>query len=380
MSIRITPIDGVAAVEPGAWDALLGPAGSPFQEHAFLSAVEAHSAVPARGVRPRHLVAWEGARPVAALPLYLKADPRGELVYDGSLELLAARLGLAWYPKAVGMSPFTPAEGERVLVAPDRERAPLEAALLQAALEWAGEAGLPGVHLLFLSEAEAARREAQGWLRRLGWQLCWTREGERSLDELLLRLRSKDRVMIKRELRRPAEAGLELEVVEGEAIGEEHRDALWGFWSRTCARHATGSRYLHRGSWDLLFERWRARLVLVCARSARGLEAGALCVHKGDELWGRYWGSRVEVPALYFVLTMYRPLQLLAERGWRRLHLGAGQSDYKLARGCEPEPVHSAHHVLDPRLRQVAARWLAGERQVVTEQIAAVRAQARRRG
>lgn len=375
MSLTLRTLPGVDAVEPAAWDALLGPDDSPFLEHAFLSAVEAASAIPRHGVLPAHLAAFEGPRLVAALPLYVKGDARGEFAYDWSFELLADRHGLPYYPKAVSMAPFTPAEAARPLVAPGADRAGLETALLAGAEDWARRAGLTGLHLLYLPADAADRLEREGWLRRLGWQLAWTRrEEERDLESLLGRLRSKERVKIKRERRRLEEAGLRVELVEGDAIGEEHRDALWTFWSDTCARYGTGSRYLQRRTWELLFARFRPRLLLVCARDAQArLVAGALCVHKGGQVWGRYWGSAVELPGLYFNLTMYRPLELMAERGWRRFHLGAGQADYKLARGFEPLAVHGAHRLFEPRLHAAVERFLTRERAAVAAQIEEVR-------
>lgn len=368
MSLRTGLIEGVAAVEPAAWDPLVGD-GSPFLEHAFLRAVEACSATREHGVLPAHVVALDGEELVGALPLYVKGDGRGEFAYDWTWEVLAARVGREWYPKAVSMAPFSPIEGSRLLVAPGADRVAVESALLGQAEAWGREVGLSGVHALFLPEAEAERFARRGWLPRLGFQLGWTRRGETSIDELLARFRSKDRVKIKRERRRPGEAGLRVEVVEGDAIGEEHRDALWELWSDTCARYGTGSRYVQRGSWDQLFATWRTRLLLFLARGPRGIEAGSVCVHKGGDVWGRYWGARVKVPGLYFELTMWRPLELLIERGWRRFHLGAGTAEYKLARGFEPVPAHGAHLIFDPQVRRLVERQLEAERPAVAAEI-----------
>lgn len=370
--IRTGLIEGVAAVAPAAWDALVGPEGSPFLEHAFLRAVEAASATREHGVLPAHVVALEGDALIGALPLYVKGDGRGEFAYDWTWEVLAARAGREWYPKGVSMAPFSPIEGSRLLVAPGADRAAVEVALLERAEAWGREVGLSGLHALFLPEPEAERLAARGWLRRLGFQLGWTRRGETRLDDLLARFRSRERVKIKREMRRLGEAGLRLEVVEGDAIGEEHRDALWEVWTDTCERHGTGSQYIQRASWDELFATWRRRLLLFCARGPRGIEAGSLCVHKGGDVWGRYWGARRRVSGLYFDLTMYRPLELLIERGWRRFHLGAGQADYKLARGFEPVPAHGAHLVFDPAVRRMVERQLAVERPAVAAEMARI--------
>src|SRR5690348_18438908 len=52
-----------------------------------------HDALPIYGVEPRHVTLWDGAELVAAAPLYVKHDGRGEFLYDHALSLVARRAG-----------------------------------------------------------------------------------------------------------------------------------------------------------------------------------------------------------------------------------------------------------------------------------------------
>lgn len=374
MQLEARFVSGVEAVSAADWDRLVGPDGSPFLEWGFLRACELGSTLPEHGVLPQHLTQWDEGRLVGALPLFLKGDGRGEFIYDWAWSQLAHRLGAEYYPKAISMAPFTPVTGTHLLLAPGYERAEVWPSVAALTERWAAETGLTGIHHLFLPDDEAELLEGLGYLRRLSFQLAWTNAGYADLEAFLARFRSKDRVRTKRELRGPSEAGLEVEVLEGEQLGARERDAMHGFYERTCLLHGTGSDYLKRPTWEAMFEAWRARLVLFAARADGELVGGALCVRKGRELYGRYWGATRDVPFLYFNLAFYAPIRWCIERGVARFWVGFGNSYAKFARGLEPVPTHSAHHVRDPRLAATLARVLASERERVAAEVAAVTA------
>lgn len=369
-------VRGVADVEPTAWDALVGPDGSPFFEHAFLRAAEAASAVPERGVLPAHATAWDGDDLVAALPLYVKLDGRGEFIYDYGWSWSAERAGVAYYPKVVSMPPFSPVPGRHVLAAPGADAAGLTAALAEAVEEWAREQDLKGLHYLFLPEDEAAVFEGLGYVRRLSLQLVWENPGYGSFDDFLARFRSKDRVKVKRQRRRLAEQGLRVEAATGDDLTGEHLEAMHGFYRATCAGYGTGSDYLQRGTWELLFRDWRERIVVLLAREASSGEpvGGSLCVQKGDALYGRYWGARRELDSLYFNLAFYEPIALAVERGWARFFAGAGTSWTKFARGFDAWRIRSVHKVFDPGFQAALARATSREAARIEEELARLRA------
>ncbi len=112
--------DTIDAIPAADWNRLTN-GDSPFLRHEFLAAMERHGCVgEALGWLPRHLALRDtGGRLVAAAPCYLKFNSYGELVFDWSWADAYRRQGLAYYPKLVVASPYTPATGPRLL---DRRR------------------------------------------------------------------------------------------------------------------------------------------------------------------------------------------------------------------------------------------------------------------
>ena len=109
----------MAEVEPEAWDALAKDLDNPFFEWAWLNLLEeSGSAAAARGWFPNHLLVQADGRLVGAIPLYLKWHSEGEFVFDQLWGEAASRLGLPYYPRLVGATPFTPATGLRFLTDP----------------------------------------------------------------------------------------------------------------------------------------------------------------------------------------------------------------------------------------------------------------------
>ncbi len=361
MKLEARFIAGVAEVEPTAWDRLVGEA-SPFLEWTFLDACEKFSAVPSFGAAAQHLTVYEGGRLIAAVPLYCKGDGRGEFIYDWAWYMLAQRMGVDYYPKLLSMSPFTPVPAPHFLLDAAYERAALMPALAGLVEDCARKSGMRGVHYLFVPDEEARALEQVGYLRRLTYQLVWQNAGYPNFEAFLARFKSKDRVKIRREMRRADEQGLRFETRSGLAIMPEDCEALYHFYTRTCALYGTGSNYLKRGTWQQLFRDWKHRLVLFLAFRGKERVAGSLCVHKGDALYGRYWGCSEELPGLYFNAACYQPQQYAVRHGIARFYAGFGNATYKHARGLDPEPTHSAHRLFEPRLHQILAGALDRER------------------
>ena len=115
-------INKIAEVPQSAWDALAQPLKTPFLEWEWLNNLETSgSATGKAGWLPNHLTVWRDRQLIAAAPLYIKGHSYGEFVFDHQFADLAARLGVQYYPKMLGMTPFTPSEGYRFLMAPDED-------------------------------------------------------------------------------------------------------------------------------------------------------------------------------------------------------------------------------------------------------------------
>ena len=107
-----TWVDTVNKVKAEAWNTLAKPLVTPFFEWEWLSNLESSGcAIAQQGWLPSHLLVWQGDVLVAAAPLYLKGHSQGEFVFDHQWADLSYRLGIEYYPKLLGMAPFTPAVG-----------------------------------------------------------------------------------------------------------------------------------------------------------------------------------------------------------------------------------------------------------------------------
>ena len=355
----------VREVPAPTWDALLGPQSSPFVEHRWLDALEETGCVgDDTGWIPAHLSIWRSNELVAVAPAYLKGHSEGEFVFDWSWADFAHRAGIRYYPKVVLAVPFTPASGDRVLVAPGEDRAAITRVVAQAAREWCARAKGSSVHVLFPRRDEAADWESSGYLPRRGFQFHWFRKDAKTFDDYLARFTSKRRHQIKRELRSVREAGIAVETLAPEQHTREVARTMHQLYSSTIDKHGVWGRlYLNERFFEAVVERFRDRLAWVVARDiASGrIVAGAFNVIGGQRLYGRYWGTRTEVPFLHFGVCYYAGIAHCVERGIDVFEPGAG-GEHKRPRGFVPTLTHSVHWLADPRLRAVLAPWLERER------------------
>jgi len=205
MTLSVALVAGLEAIEPAEWDALAGE-DDPFVEHAFLLALEQSGCVGGdSGWLPRHVAVREQGRLVGALPLYVKLHSYGEYIFDWSWASSAERAGLPYYPKLVSMVPFTPATGTRVLLAGDRDRAPIVGALLEGAFAARAQVAGSSIHFLFVNEEERDALLSQRELMpRESIQFHWHNEGFESFDDYLARFRSALRKQVRRERKQVA--------------------------------------------------------------------------------------------------------------------------------------------------------------------------------
>jgi predicted N-acyltransferase len=365
VSYTLRVLDSVRAVPSATWDALVRDESSPFVEHAWLALLEETGCVGGNtGWTPAHLTLWRDDDLVAVAPAYAKGHSEGEFVFDWGWAEFAERIGVAYYPKLVVAVPFTPVSGDRALVAPGEDRTALTQILADAARRLAENVGASGVHVLFPREEEASAWESRGYLRREGFQFHWFRRDASSFDDYLARFNSKQRNQIKRELRGIRESRIVVETLAAEDHTPDVARAMHGYYASTIEKHGMWGRlYLNEAFFLAVVERFRHRLAWVVARDtgSGGIVGGAFNVTKGRTLYGRYWGARVEVPFLHFVVCYYAGIRHCIERGLDVFEPGAG-GEHKRPRGFVPSLTRSAHWLADRRLRAALAPWLERER------------------
>ncbi len=359
----------IDAIPAEAWDACANPDAAtynPFLSHAFLDALEKAGTVgQGTGWVPHHLVLeGPGGAVAGVMPLYAKTHSQGEYVFDHAWAEALHRAGGRYYPKLQGAVPFTPVPGRRFLARPGPMQAETERLLAHAAVALADRIEASSVHVTFLTEGEWKRLGGEGFLQRTGQQFHWRNAGYATFDDFLATLSSRKRKQLRKE-RAEAQAAVEIFSVTGDEITEAHWDAFFAFYMDTGSRK-WGRPYLNRRFFSLLGASLADRCLLIFARRAGQLVAGALNLIGGDCLYGRYWGTTEHHPFLHFELCYYQAIEYAIAHGLARAEAGA-QGEHKLARGYLPETTYSLHWLADPRLEAAVARYLAEERGEVAE-------------
>ncbi len=360
----------IAEIPAAEWDACAGPGGNPFVSHAFLAALEDSGSATARsGWLPQHAALRDAAgRLVACAPCYAKSHSQGEYVFDHGWADALERAGGRYYPKLQVSVPFSPVPGPRLLLRPGAG-VPAAAALAQGLVQACEALGTTSVHVTFCTAEDWAALGEAGWLRRLGVQFHWNNAGYACFDDFLGALSSRKRKAIRRERRDAAAAGLTLRTLRGPEITPRHWTAFHRFYRSTTDRKWGRSAYLTRQFWPMLGERLGEAVVLMVAERDGEPVAGALNLLGREALYGRNWGSLVDLPFLHFELCYYRAIDFAIEHGLPRVEAGA-QGEHKIQRGYLPAPTHSAHWIAHPGLRRAVADFLARERPAMEREIA----------
>jgi hypothetical protein len=359
-SLELKLSTSLADIDRRQWNDLVGDQNV-FFEHEFLLALEVSGCVGAQtSWHPHYATAWRGATLVGAVPSYLKWDSYGEFIFDWQWAGAYERAGLQYYPKAVAAVPFTPATGSRILLGAGEDFAGAGTALVHFLLETVRTQELSGMHFLFVTEAEHDFLSGMGMLSRITHQFHWQNRGYGDFEDFLADLRSKKRKSILRERGQVAEMGLDIRILEGDAIEAEHMDAMWRFYIAN-SRGRWSDPYLNRAMFDRLLSDFRHRMVLVMAGDGNEWVAGTLNFRRGDKLYGRYWGAAGYYPALHFECCFYRLIEYAIANGIQLFEAGA-QGEQKFLRGFVSRPTYSCHAIVHPGARRAIADFLTQER------------------
>ncbi|NET90179.1 MAG: N-acetyltransferase [Kamptonema sp. SIO1D9] len=374
-SYSITWIEKIAEIPKNVWDELAKPLKTPFLEWEWLNNLEnSGSATAKTGWQSTHLTVWRNNQLIAAAPLYLKGHSYGEFVFDHQWADLAYRLGVRYYPKLLGMTPFTPAGGYRFLIAPGEDEDRLTEIMVAAIDHFCDRHSISGCNFLFVDpewQPVIQRHGFTGWLHH---SYIWQNKGFNTFDDYLGVFNANQRRNIKRERKAVAKAGLRVETLVGEEIPKSMFPLIYNFYSSTCDKFYWGSKYLTRKFFAQLYPNFRDRVMLVAAytednsRQPVGL---SFCLRKGENLYGRYWGSFEEYDCLHFEACYYKPIEWAISQGVQMFDPGAG-GRHKKRRGFPATPNYSMHRFYDPRMKKILGAYIDEINDMEQEEIEAI--------
>ncbi len=355
--IRIT--DRIASIPAADWNRL-GVAPYPFLRHEFLHALEQHDCLGERhGWLPRHIIIFDDeSNLLAAAPLYLKFNSYGEFVFDHAWANAYRNQGLSYYPKLVSASPYTPATGPKLLLAPGVP-AECQQLLIDTALALAEKANCSSLHWLFTPEKETDTLIGHGFMRRTGCQFHWTNKGYRDFDDYLAALTSSKRKNIKRERRRVTEANVSFQLLNGHTAKHGDWEDFHQLYESTFEKLG-GIPSLSLDFFEHIATEMPDSVLLVQAHHQGQIVAAAFNLVGTNTLYGRHWGCREEFDSLHFEACYYQGLNFCIENGLQRFEPGA-QGEHKISRGFLPAPTWSAHWLANEQLTHAVGDFLRRE-------------------
>lgn len=342
------------------WNALEGGIDNPFLRHEFLAGLERFGCVGDHwGWLPHHLALYDGEHLVGAIPMYLKYNSYGELVFDWNWADAYRRAGLVYYPKLVVAVPYSPVSGPRLLIADDVDRQQVADMLIKQAIELAKRLDVSTLHWLFPNQRDMQQLQSHGMLQRSDVQFHWHNQGYRHFDDFLATFNAEKRKKLKRERRRVEEQAVEIEILDGYQATVEHWQTFHRFYCNTFDRRG-GHPTLSEAFFRYLSESLPESVVLMLAKHGERYVAGALSLRSSDTLYGRHWGCEETFHSLHFELCYYRGIDYCIEHGLKHFEPGA-QGEHKVARGFEPTTTWSAHWIANPGFARAIGDYLERE-------------------
>jgi predicted N-acyltransferase len=362
----------IAEIPKAEWDALALPLKTPFLEWDWLNNMETSGSATAKaGWLPNHLTVWRDRTLIAAAPLYLKGHSYGEFVFDHQWAELSQRLGIRYYPKLLGMSPFTPAEGYRFLMAPGEDEDEITELMVGTIDHFCIRNRISGCNFLYADPEWQSVMERHGFTRWLHHSYVWSNQGFQTFDDYLGAFNANQRRNIKRERKAVAQAGLRIQPIAGEAISKTLLSQVYDFYSDTCDKFGWwGSKYLTRKFFEQLYPNYLHRAVVFAVYNGddRHPIGMSFCLTKGDQLYGRYWGALQDFDNLHFDTCYYSPIEWAIARNIQMFDPGAG-GRHKKRRGFPATPNHSLHRFYDDRLSQILQTYIAEVNQMEQQEI-----------
>ncbi|HEY4181538.1 MAG TPA: GNAT family N-acetyltransferase [Kofleriaceae bacterium] len=377
-------VGSVEELPRAAWDALdHGP--SPFLRVGFLSALEGSGSIDAasaRGMEKKrgrrggsgwtsvYLLAEVGGRLVGAVPAFVKSHSYGEYIFDWGWANAAAQNGIDYYPKLVIAAPATPATGARMLLAPGLGPAAdsVRAALVAGVRALADDTRCSSIHWLFNTKEEQDQLKDHGFFGRTTHQFHWKNRAYKTFDDFLGQLTSRKRKQLRKERQRAQATVGSFQWRAGGELTQDELDDLDRFYRHTTDNHG-GRDYLRPSFFHLAAKELPDALQFLQVIRDGKRVAGALFFETDKALYGRYWGTDVQVDLLHFETAYYAGIDRAIAKQLPLFEAGA-QGEHKLLRGFEPSPTYSSHWIRHPGLSAAIEEHCEREAEAMTLELA----------
>ena len=367
--MKIELASSLRNIDKNQWNKL-NICNHPFTSYEFLNALETSNSVSTKtGWTPKHILVKSAANDlIGASPNYLKMHSYGEYIFDHSWANAFENAGGQYYPKLLSAIPFTPATGPRILLSPQKNNNDEIFKLIIGTYEQlVKNNNLSSAHINFITKQLSDTLNKRNWIKREGLQFHWYNKKYQSFDDFLDELKSTKRKAIKKERKKINEYGLTIERLTGDALNVKIWDSFYEFYLSTIDKKWGGA-YLTKDFFYSINRSMKNKILLVIAKKNDDVIAGALNFVGKNTLYGRNWGSKLDIPFLHFELCYYQAIEYAIENKIQIVEAGA-QGHHKIQRGYIATSTYSAHYIQNDSFDKAVRGFVEMEANEINKQI-----------
>ena len=367
--MKIELASSLSNIDKNQWNKL-NICNHPFTSYEFLNALETSNSVSTKtGWTPKHILVKNAANNlIGASPNYLKMHSYGEYIFDHSWANAFENAGGQYYPKLLSAIPFTPATGPRILLSPQKNNNDEIFKLIIGTYEQlVKNNNLSSAHINFITKQLSDTLNKRNWIKREGLQFHWYNKKYQSFDDFLDELKSTKRKAIKKERKKINEYGLTIERLTGDALNVKIWDSFYEFYLSTIDKKWGGA-YLTKDFFYSINRSMKNKILLVIAKKNNDIIAGALNFIGEKTLYGRNWGSKLDIPFLHFELCYYQAIEYAIENKIQIVEAGA-QGHHKIQRGYIATSTYSAHYIQNDSFDKAVRGFVEMEANEINKQI-----------
>ncbi len=341
--------------------------GNVFVSYNFIKLLEDSGSVNRdSGWSPLYFVLFKKNTVLACAPCFLKTHSQGEYVFDHSWANAYKQLGIPYYPKLLIASPFTPVSGNRILSI-EENSAHYKNILLKEIIKYCISKNISGIHANFLLKDDLLLFKSNDFLIRSGIQYHFINKGYKKFDDFLFDLSYKKRKNILKERKSIKNREIKIEILEKRKVTKEVCNEIYLFYLDTIEKKWSYN-YLTKDFFDNLPKYLGDEVIIIVAKIDNNIVAASLNFHSNNCLYGRYWGSKVNIPFLHFEICYYSAIEFAIKNGLEKVEAGA-QGEHKIQRGYVPQETFSAHLMFDNKLKKAISQFVDEEKKIISENI-----------
>ena len=110
------------------------------------------------------------------------------------------------------------------------------------------------------------------------------------------------------------------------------------------------------------------KILLVIAKQDNKIIAAALNFIGNNTLYGRNWGTLIDIPFLHFELCYYQAIEFAIEQNIKKVEAGA-QGQHKIQRGYIATPTYSRHYIHNESFADAIKKFVEMEAEEINKQI-----------